>query len=152
MTSDTILTKDDASTSDDQIEKLTREFNIHYRSCISSLIYLLFTRVYLSFSVYKFSWFSSNPCPAHFERLVNLFRYIRDNNTLGLNYYAEMKYAPLSELLRQTIIKTDNQLMAFSGSRWKYFPDTGICIGEYIIFYQDGSIDHGAHVTVSVVQ
>ena len=32
--SDTILTKADASNSDEQVEKLTREFNIHYRSCI----------------------------------------------------------------------------------------------------------------------
>ena len=29
--SDMIFTKDDASTSDEQVENLTREFNIHYR-------------------------------------------------------------------------------------------------------------------------
>ena len=29
-----ISNKADASTSDDQVEKLTREFNIHYRDCI----------------------------------------------------------------------------------------------------------------------
>ena len=34
LPSDTIFTKSDASTSDEQVEKLTREFNIHYRSCI----------------------------------------------------------------------------------------------------------------------
>ena len=50
---DMIFTKEDVSTSDEQIEKLTREYNIHYRSCIGSLIYLLSTRVDLSFSVYK---------------------------------------------------------------------------------------------------
>ena len=38
-----IITKEDVSTSDEQIEKLTREYNIHYRACIGSLIYLLFT-------------------------------------------------------------------------------------------------------------
>ena len=31
---DMIFTKADESTSDDQVDKLTREFNIHYRSCI----------------------------------------------------------------------------------------------------------------------
>ena len=31
---DMILTKDDVSTSDDQVEKLTREFNIQYIACI----------------------------------------------------------------------------------------------------------------------
>ena len=34
LPSDMIFTKADASTSDEQVEKLTREFNIHYRSCI----------------------------------------------------------------------------------------------------------------------
>ena len=31
LPSDMILTKDDTSTSDEQVDKLTREFNIHYR-------------------------------------------------------------------------------------------------------------------------
>ena len=39
--SDMIFTKDDTSTSDEKVEKLTREFNIHYKACIGSLIYLL---------------------------------------------------------------------------------------------------------------
>ena len=51
--SDMIFTKYDASTSYDQVEKLTRELNIHYRACIGSLIYLLSTRVDLSFEVHK---------------------------------------------------------------------------------------------------
>ena len=31
---DVIFTKEDVSTSDEQVEKLTREYNIHYRACI----------------------------------------------------------------------------------------------------------------------
>ena len=31
---DIIFTKEDVSTSDEKIEKLTREYNIHYRACI----------------------------------------------------------------------------------------------------------------------
>ena len=50
---DIIFAKDDASTSDEKVEKLTREFNIHYRACIGSLIDLLSTRLDLSFSVHK---------------------------------------------------------------------------------------------------
>ena len=42
---DMIFTKQDVSTSDEQVERLTREYNIHYRACIGSLIYLLSTRV-----------------------------------------------------------------------------------------------------------
>ena len=104
--SDMIFTKSDASTSDDKVEKLAREFNIHYRDCIGSLIYLLSTRVYLSFSVHKLANFSSNPGKLHFEGLVHLLRYIRDNKTLGLNYYDDMKDAPLSDLLRESSIET----------------------------------------------
>ena len=54
---DIIFKKYDTSTSDEQVEKLNREFNIHYRDCIGSLIYLLSTIVELSFSVYKLSIF-----------------------------------------------------------------------------------------------
>ena len=40
---DMIFTKEDDSTSDEKIEKLTREYNIYYISCIGSLIFLLST-------------------------------------------------------------------------------------------------------------
>ena len=33
-----IFTKSDSSNTDKQVEKLTREFNIHYRACIGLLI------------------------------------------------------------------------------------------------------------------
>ena len=71
---DIIFTKNDTSTSDEQVEKLTREFNIHYRACIGSLIYLFSTRVDLSFSVQKLAKFSANPGKVHFEGLLNLVR------------------------------------------------------------------------------
>ena len=59
--SDIIFTKSDGSASDEQVEKLTRKLNIHYKACIGSLISLLSTRVYLSFSVHMLAKFSSNP-------------------------------------------------------------------------------------------
>ena len=55
-----IFTKDDTSTSDKQVENLTREFNIRYIASIGSLIYLFYTRVDLSFVVYKLAKFSAN--------------------------------------------------------------------------------------------
>ena len=53
-----IFNKDDVSKSDKKVEKLNREFNIHHRSCIVSLIYLLSTIVDLSFAVHKLEIFS----------------------------------------------------------------------------------------------
>ena len=81
-----IFTKEDVSTSDEQVESFTREYNIHYRVCIGSFIYLLSTRVDLSFAVHKLEKFSANPGKVHFEGLIHLLRYIRDNKTLGLMY------------------------------------------------------------------
>ena len=69
---DMIFTKGDESTSDDQVEELTREFNILYRAYIGSFIYLLSTRVDLSFAVHKLANFSSNPGKVRFEGLVHL--------------------------------------------------------------------------------
>ena len=48
----------------------------------------------LSFALHKLAKFSANPGKVHFEGLVHLLRYIRDNNTLGLKYYADMNDAP----------------------------------------------------------
>ena len=135
-----IFKKYDTSTIDKQVEKLTSEFKIHYRACIGSLIYLLSTRVDFIFSVHELAKF------------LHILRYIRDNNTLWLKYYADMNDAPVSDLLRQSSIKNENQLMDFSDSSWQYFPDTGISTRSYIIFYQVGTIGYGTHVPVLVAQ
>ena len=103
-----IFTKTDVSTSDEQVEKLTSEFNIHYRACIGSLIDLLSTIVSLIFAVHKLEKFSANPGRVQFERLVHLLSYIRSNKTLGLQYYANINDAPVSDILRQASINTEN--------------------------------------------
>ena len=74
LPADMIFTKEYVSTSDEQVERLTKEYNIHYRYCIVSLIYLLSTRVDLSFTVHKLAKFSANPGKVYFEGLVHLLR------------------------------------------------------------------------------
>ena len=59
---DMIFTKEDVSTSDEQVEKLTGEYNIHYRAYIVSLLYLLSTRVDLSFALHKLSPLYESKC------------------------------------------------------------------------------------------
>ena len=66
---------------------------------------------------------------------------------MGLKYYADMNYAPATDLSRQASIKTKNHLMAFSDSSCQDFPDTGRITGTYIIFYRGGPIDHVTHVS-----
>ena len=81
-----------------------------------------------------------------------MLRYIRDNKTLGLKYYADLNDAPVTDILRQARIKTKNHLMAFSDSSLQDFPDTGRSTGAYMIFYQGGPIDHGTPVPGPVDQ
>ena len=105
-----------------------------------------------SFSVHKLEKFSANPGKLHFEVLIHLLRYIRDNKTLVLKYYADLNDATVTDLLRQANIKTKNHLIAFYYSSWQDCPDTGRSTGAYIIFYQGGPIDHGKHVPGPVPQ
>ena len=65
----------------------------------------------LSFAVHKLAKFSANIGKVHFEGLVHLLRYIRDNKTLGLKYYADLNDAPVTYILRQANINTKNHLM-----------------------------------------
>ena len=79
-------------------------------------------------------------------------RYIRDNKTLGLKYYADLNDVPVTDILRQANIKTNNNLMAFSDSSWQDCPETVRSTGAYIIYYQGGPIDHSTHVPGPVAQ
>ena len=79
-----------------------------------------------------------------------MLRYIRDNKTLGLKYYAALNDAPVTDLLRQSNINTKNHLISFSDSSWHDCTDTVRSSGAYIIFYQGGPIDHETHVPVPV--
>ena len=61
-----IFTKEYASNSDDQVGVLYGEFNIHYRACLGSFIFILSTRVGLCFAVQNLAKLSSNPVKVHF--------------------------------------------------------------------------------------
>ena len=71
---------------------------------------------------------------------------------MGLKYYADMNDAPVTDLLRQASIKTENHVIDFSDSSWQDFPDTGRSKGAYIIFYQVGKIENCTHVSGLVDQ
>ena len=63
-----------------------------------------------------------------------------------MKYYADINDAPVSDLLIQASIKTENHLMYFYNSSWQDCPYTGRSTGAYIIFYQGGPIDHVRHM------
>ena len=71
----------------------------------------------LCFSVHKLEHFSSNPVKVHFEGLVHLLIYIRGKNNFGLDILCQnIEDAPLSDLLIQANIKTENQFMVLYDS------------------------------------
>ena len=59
----------------------------------------------LSFAVHKLANFSENLGKVNFEGLGHLLRYIRENKTLALKYYADMNESPVSALLIQANMK-----------------------------------------------
>ena len=65
------------------------------------------------------------------------------HNTLSPKSYVNINDAPVSDLLRQGSIKTENHFMALSDSSCQDFPDTGRSTGAYIIFNQGETVDHG---------
>ena len=89
----------------------------------------------LIFAVHKSEKFSSNPGKVQFEFLVHILRYIIYNKTLVLKYYADMNDTPVSDLLRQASIKTENQLVDFSDFSRQDCLDTDRSKESYIIFY-----------------
>ena len=83
----------------------------------------------LSFAVHKLAKFSASTGKLHFEVLIHILRYIRENKTFGLNYYADLNDAPVTDPLSQANIKTKNHLMALTDSSWQDCTDTGRSTG-----------------------
>ena len=75
---------------------------------MESFIYFLSTSVDLCLAVQNLECFSSNPGNVPFEGLVHLLRYIRGKKNMGLNYYAKLEDAPLSDLLKMVRTNTKN--------------------------------------------
>ena len=117
-----------------------------YNAACTAGMALAYLRMLIHEFPNKDEYFSENPGKVHFEGLIHLLRYIRDNKTLGMKYYAYLNDAPVTDLLRQANIKIKNNLMYFSDYIWQDCPDTGRSTGAYIIFYQGGPINHGTHV------
>ena len=63
-----------------------------------------------------------------------------------------MEDSPLYDLLRQVIIKTENQLMMFYEFRLKDCTDNGRSNGASIVFYKGVRMYHCTHVPGPVAQ
>ena len=64
----------------------------------------------LCFEVQKLFKFSSNTGKLHFDVLVQSLIYIRDNDNLVFKYYPKIEDLPLSDLLVEAGINTENHI------------------------------------------
>ena len=137
---------DDCSPNQEAVKALEEQFNIAYDSCVGALIYLAQTRPDIAFSVNKLAKFSRSPGIKHFEAILHLLRYLRDNTYLGLRYYSNVNDSPIYESLRNNNINETGSLLAYSDSSWHDDVDSGRSTGSYLIAYMGGIVDHSSNM------
>jgi hypothetical protein len=137
---------DDCSVDENAVAKLEEEYNIEYASCIGSLIYLTMTRTGILFAVNKLAKFSRSPGRVHFDVLIHLLRYLRDNVYLGIKFYSNFMEAPLLKSLSSQNIEQHHPFFCFSDSSWNDDPDTGRSTGCFIITYMGRVVDHSSNM------
>jgi hypothetical protein len=74
-----VPTSDNCSTTESESKEIKTSYTIDYASCIGSLIYLSMTRTNIIYSANKLAKYTRKPGRAHFEALLHLLRYLRDN-------------------------------------------------------------------------
>jgi len=146
LPSEFIPTADDCSPNQGAVKALEERFNIAYDSCVGALIYLAQTRPDIAFAVNKLAKFSRSPGIKHFEAILHLLRYLRDNIYLGLRFYSDVKDSPIYKNLRDNNINETGLLLAYSDSSWHDDVDSGRSTGCYLIAYMGGIVDHSSNM------
>jgi hypothetical protein len=141
-----IPTSDDCSKDETAAKILEGEYNLDFASCIGSLIYLGMTRCDIVHAVNKLAKYTRIPGKNHFEALLHVLRYLRDNTLLGIKFYSELSQAPLVAMLRGQQIEQVHPFFGFSDSSWNDDADTGRSTGCFIIIYMGGIVDHSSNM------
>ncbi len=93
---DFVPTIEDCIIDEDASKILERKYNIDYASCIGSLIYLAMTRCGITFAVNKLAKFSKRPGKVHFEAMLHVLWYLRDNCLVGIKFYSNTMESPIT--------------------------------------------------------
>jgi hypothetical protein len=141
-----IPTSNDCGTTDAEFAELTTTFNIDFVSCIGSLIYLSMTRTDIIFAVNKLAKYMRKPGKVHFEALIHLLRYLRDNSSYGICFYSIIKDAPIYQMLLAQKIEEKHLMFGFTDSSWNDDQDSGYSTGCFVITYMGGIVDHSSHM------
>jgi hypothetical protein len=143
---DFVPTADDCSSDENAALQLQKEYNIDFASCIGSLIYLGKTRCDIVYAVNKLAKFTRQPGRNHFNALLHLLRYLRDNALLGIKFYSDLSQAPLIATLKSQKIGQSSPFFGFSDSSWNDDIDTGRSTGCFILTYMGGIVDHSSNM------
>jgi hypothetical protein len=143
---DFVPTADDCSSDENAALQLQKEYNIDFASCIGSLIYLGMTRCDIVYAVNKLAKFTRQPGRNHFNALLHLLRYLRDNALLGIKFYSDLTQAPLIATLKSQEIGQSFPFFGFSDSSWNNDVDTGRSTGCFILTYMGGIVDHSSNM------
>jgi hypothetical protein len=86
------------------------------------------------------------PGKMHFEALIHLLRYLRDNPNLGVTIYSKERQSPIYQSLMENNITPGGPLFAFLESSWTDDLDTGRSTGCYLIIYMEEVVDHSSNL------
>jgi len=143
---DFVATSDDYSANEEVARLLEKEYNVDFASCVGSLIYLGMTRCDIVYAVNKLAKFTRLPGRVHFDVLLHLLRYLRDNAMLGIRFYSDLFKAPLIKMLESQEIQQHHEFFGFSDSSWNDDADTGQSMGCFILTYMGGIVDHSSNI------
>jgi hypothetical protein len=143
---DFMPTSDDCSPNEEAAKLLEQEYNVDFASCVGSLIYLGMTRCDIVYAVNKLAKFTRLPGRVHFDVLLHLLRYLRDNALLGIRFYSDLFRAPLIQMLEKQQIQQQHAFFGFSDSSWNDDADTGRSTGCFILTYMGGIVDHSSNM------
>jgi len=141
-----IPTSDDCSGTEAECVEISTAFNIDFASCIGSLIYLSMTRTDIIFAVNKLAKYTRKPGKVHFEALIHLLRYLRDNSLYGIWFYSVIEESPIYQMLTAQSIAEKHFLFGFMDSSWNDDQDSGRSTGCFVIIYMGGIVDHSSNM------
>jgi len=104
------------------------------------------TRTDIIYAVNKLAKFTRKPGKLHFEAIVHLLRYLRDNSLYGVRFYSNIADAPIYQMLLNQKIEEKHPFFWFTDSSWNDDPDHGRSTGCFIITYMGGIVDHSSNV------
>jgi hypothetical protein len=143
---DFVPTSEVCSVDEDAAKALEREYNIDYASCIGSLIYLAMTRCDITFAVNKLAKYSKKPGKMHFEAILHVLCYLRDNSLVGIKFHSNTMESPITQMLTSQNIQQSHPFFTFSDSSWNDDVDTGRSTGCFIVVYMGGIVDHSSNL------